>query len=132
MKTALFLLLLASISVARADVSIVITANGTSMVPTLGDGLTTVRIEPIAYEALRPGMVVRYFNKMRFAYVVHRIAYKNLFGGWVTKGDNCQRPDRGIVTRETLQGRVRWVRDVSGSRSLAADRPELLDNFPAQ
>ena len=74
---------------------------GTSMQPLYGDD-TLLVINPIAYDQLRPGMIVAYRNR-RGVRVVHRLVVK-LADGWRVMGLNNDRIDDDLVTPENLIG----------------------------
>jgi hypothetical protein len=74
---------------------------GTSMQPVYGDN-TLLVISPIAYEQLRPGMIVAYRNR-RGVRVVHRLVIK-LADGWRIMGLNNDRIDDELVTPQNLIG----------------------------
>ena len=74
---------------------------GTSMEPVYGED-TLLVISPIAYDQLRPGMMVAYRNS-RGVRVVHRLVVK-LADGWRIIGLNNTRVDDEVVTPENLIG----------------------------
>lgn len=74
---------------------------GSSMQPVYGEG-TFLVINPIAFDELRPGMIVAYRNR-RGVRVVHRLVVK-LADGWRVVGLNNDRVDEDVVTRENLIG----------------------------
>jgi hypothetical protein len=74
---------------------------GTSMEPVYGED-TLLVISPIAYDQLRPGMMVTYRNR-RGVRVVHRLVVK-LADGWRIMGLNNDRVDDDLVTPGNLIG----------------------------
>jgi len=76
---------------------------GESMQPLMGRNSYVV-IDPIAYEALRPGMLVAYRN-LAGQQVVHRLVEKE-GGYWTVEGINNQFADADYVTPDNLIGVV--------------------------
>jgi hypothetical protein len=83
-----------------------------SMGPLAGKDVWLVRIP---FKDLRVGMIVQYanpgwfpcppgHNDVRCDFVIHRIVRKNMFGKWVTKGDNNDREDPTVITESNYQG----------------------------
>jgi hypothetical protein len=74
---------------------------GASMQPVYGED-TLLVINPIAFDQLKPGMIVAYRNR-RGVRVVHRLVVK-LADGWRILGLNNDRVDDDLVTPENLIG----------------------------
>lgn len=78
-----------------------VVGSGASMKPMYGND-TMLVITPIAYDRLRPGMIVAYLSHTGVR-VVHQLV-KKLPGGWQVKGLNNEVVDRELVTPQNLIG----------------------------
>jgi Peptidase S24-like len=78
-----------------------VAGTGTSMEPLYGDN-TMLVITPIAYDRLRPGMIVAYISHTGVR-VVHQLVQKKK-DGWRVKGLNNEVIDRELVTPKNLIG----------------------------
>jgi hypothetical protein len=93
----------AKLVAARAPGRMPAVGTGSSMQPVYGED-TLLVINPIAFDDLRPGMIVAYRNH-RGVRVVHCLVVK-LADGWRIVGLNNDRVDDDVVTRQNLIGVV--------------------------
>ena len=86
--------------------------DGISMAPIYGEN-TVVVLAPIAFEDLKPEMIVAYRNR-RGELVVHQIVNK-IGKKWLARGINNRTFDRDRVTKNNLVGVVYAVFNSKGS-----------------
>jgi signal peptidase I len=76
---------------------------GRSMEPLYATN-TAVVVAPIAYDDIRKGMTVVFWNRDGFR-VAHTVVGETR-GGYLTQGVNCSEPDPGVVNENNLIGVV--------------------------
>jgi len=76
---------------------------GRSMEPLYATN-TAVVVAPIAYDDIRKGMTVVFWNRDGFR-VAHTVVGETR-GGYLTQGVNCSEPDPGVVNENNLVGVV--------------------------
>lgn len=76
---------------------------GRSMEPLYATN-TAVVVVPIAYDDIRKGMTVVFWNRDGFR-VAHTVIGETR-GGYLTQGVNCDEPDPGVVNEQNLIGVV--------------------------
>lgn len=76
---------------------------GQSMEPLYATN-TAVVVVPVAYDRIRKGMTVVFWNRDGFR-VAHTVVGETR-GGYLTQGVNCPEPDPGVVNEDNLIGVV--------------------------
>lgn len=79
-------------------------STGKSMLPAIPFD-STLPVKAVPFDQLKAGDVVIYWNVWAGCYVHHRILKRSRVShGWVAKGDNNSRADRGLVTARNYCG----------------------------
>lgn len=95
--------------IVRARGFLNVTANGSSMLPTIHDGCV-VRVTPVT-EKVNPGSIVMLSNES--GYLIHRVVALNTDGKLITKGDNLPTIDEAFDSK-TVIGEVTSVKTPNG------------------
>lgn len=110
----------------------VVRVSGNSMVPFFSDGAVLV-IRPVAFEAMRPGVIAAYVNRFGET-IVHRVT-KATPNGWQVRGFNNRQADSTLINSGNLIGAVYAIfhphssapaKDVAQLTRLIAQTPSAL------